>query len=582
MTGTKDNKKRELVVLTIQADYLAKVVEQLQMIFGDLIAIRPLQFNSLAVEKIHPHETVFSTTEGIIRTAKKLFPKTRRFITAKRSINLVNTGELLSITPGKRVLVINDTKANTESTVNELIESGFRHDYLPYFPGCEVPDDIDHVITCGEMELIPPNVVNAINLGFRVISLETIIELNDCFGLGLNWFSLYRLHAKSMVICSQKWPVLDENKYISSWIGTRKESIYAFRFSDMIAHSEVMKNLVFMGKKMAVTEEAIHISGEPGVGKRRVAQAVHNESNRSSGPFCSISCAVKSREALEKELFGWEGEAAVHPGLIDSAGQGTLCIENIENLPEDLQFKLTQALTEKTYTRHNGVQPIKADVRIVTTSDVPIDILHQQNRIRKELYLMLAPFSCQVPSLAERQEDFDEIVDSYLRNDLHKADLQFDPETTFLLKHHKWEGNIQELYNILSQLVCLDENPITPNLLPFYIKRKSIEAGINPAEEDFLNEKLLISEIEKNGFLEENLEILRIYAQGKQENKSFGRSIVQKLLRQNDINLTMQQLRLRQERLNDLGLLNVRLGRSGTTISKKGELFLKKTSDIVQ
>ncbi len=576
---SKNDKNRNLVVLTIQSDYLKKVVEQLEMIFGDLISIRPLQFNALTVERIYPNETVFSSTEGIIKIVKTLFPETDKFIQIKRSINLINTAEFMNISPGKRILVINDGKLNTDSTINELIESGFEHEYVPYSPGNQLPTDIDHVITCGGMDLVPQGITNVINLGFRVVSLESIIELSEHFDLGLSHMSLYKLHTKAMVLCSQKWATLKENKYISSWIGTRKEVTSEFKFSDMCTRSKAMKNLVFIARKMAMTDNPIHISGEPGVGKRRVAQAIHNDSNFSAGSFASVNCAARDQEMLEKELFGWEDAENIYPGLFETTARGTLCIEDIEHLSENLQSRLIRTLNERTFVRMNGSMFVGLNVRIITTSDDRIDVLHQEKRIQKELYYLLSPFTCHVPSLEERRDDFDEIVNKYLCNDLNKPDLVLEEKTVYLLKNHTWEGNIQELYNVLSQLVCLDEDRISPNLLPYYIKRTDVDSEVESAQTEEFNENELITEIEKSGFLEENLKILKIYHQGKMENKSFGRAVVQKLLQDNNIHLTKQQLRLRQERLNELGLLNVRIGRSGTTISKKGELFLNRVGN---
>jgi len=179
--------------------------------------------------------------------------------------------------------------------------------------------------------------------------------------------------------------------------------------------------------------------------------------------------------------------------------------------------------------------------------------------------------------LSERKDDFKALIDTYLKKYLNRSKLNISDEVMDILKQHCWLGNVRELFNVISYLACIDEKVIRPNSLPFFIKVKE-QGGINIREiSKKVDEDKLISEIEKHGFLEESIAILEIFSEGKKRYTSYGRIALRKLLEdEKGIKLSNQQLRLRLEVLNNLNLLIVRRGRSGTTISREGEkLFYK-------
>lgn len=167
--------------------------------------------------------------------------------------------------------------------------------------------------------------------------------------------------------------------------------------------------------------------------------------------------------------------------------------------------------------------------------------------------------------------DIEGLIDAFKKH-FHQADLQFSMDVMAAFYHYDWPGNVRELYNVISYCVCLQESRIELASLPLFFK--GIQRHVDQEDEE-LNMQQVIQGIEKHGFLSESIGLLQIYRTGKIQNASYGRTKMKSLLLEKGFALTDQQLRLRIEILNKLGLLNVRIGRAGTTISEKGERFLK-------
>lgn len=498
------------------------------------------------------------------------FPDIRGFVGAQRSVNLVNTGEIMALEPGRKVLVVGDHEDVTLKVIRELTESRFNHIYFPYHPGQELPVAVDCAITTGEVDLVPGGIGHVINIGLRVISLDTMVAVNERYGLRLSAAEINRRYILSLVHVASNWPVSRKNKYISSWIGTRQDDHPDQTFDGFIAESPAMKAFISQARALSSGDHPVHIDGAIGVGKRRVAIAVHNESGKDGGEFHCINCTGEGPR-LERTLFGWEDGGEIYPGALESAGSGTVCIEEIENMTPAHQDRLAAVLSEGTLVRTGGYQPVPVSARVVTTSSVPLTRAFKEKQIRQALYHHLSLHVCRMPSLADRKEDFRRLIDKFLREDLNRTDLRIEPRALDILRAYSWEGNVQEFYNVIFHLACLGENRITANMLPYYIYQTPAAVP-----EETPDAAVIIREIEATGFLEEYLKILEVYAGGKQENRSFGRAVVIERLAAQGLVLTKQKLRRKQEHLNELGLIRVMKGRAGTTISRAGEAFLKQ------
>lgn len=215
---------------------------------------------------------------------------------------------------------------------------------------------------------------------------------------------------------------------------------------------------------------------------------------------------------------------------------------------------------------------IKTNVRIITSSQLPLDHTNKNNHLNSSLYALLKPFSIYLPPLKERKEDFKILIDD-IKQRLNRNDLTFSNEVMQFFNKYKWPGNIKELYNVISYLSCLENQTIDINSLPIYLRNSPNQIHI---ENQFSNNEYekIVNKIEEHCFLDEGIEILKVLHKGKQELKSYGRLSLKKELKKMNITFTEQQLRLRLEVLNELKLIIVRQGRGGSTISRFGEDFL--------
>lgn len=566
-----------VTIISIQDEYLSTVSKQMTEIAGDLIKVRPISIKNLARETISEGDIVLLSANFILPLVRPFLPPGVRCIEAKRGLNFVNIKKLLFAPQGQNILVVNDTKHTTEETIQALRETVFEHNYYAYAPDTPIPEQIDYIITPGEMQIVPEGNMKVINIGYRVLALETVFEIFEALELDCQLFFLANRYMKSLVALSIGNHAHKMGSTISKWMEYKGGKTAKYFFDDIIAHSQAMNDVLKIARKLAKTGDPVHIFGETGTGKRMLAQAMHNDSSVKMGPYLNINCAARSSDMLERELFGTESGGQTFPGLFELANGGTLCIEEIDELPVSLQGRLLQVLEEGQVIRINGQTPIPIQARIISTSDTDLSLLVDEGKFRRDLFYYLAALTCKVPSLSERKEDFELLIQTYLQTHLHRGDLVIPSDMIKLLRQYSWPGNVIELFNALSYMACLDEKEITLELLPFYMKGRLQKAAVysipQEMDESELNE--LFMSIEEHGFLEESLAILEVYDEGKKQHTSYGRAMVQKRLEEKDISLSEQQLRTRLDALNQLELLNVRQGRSGTTISRKGELFLQ-------
>lgn len=567
--------EKVLTIISIQDEFLSMISKQMTEIAGDLIRIRPISIQNLSREEISKEDIVLIGANFIFPLVHPFLPEGVKYVIAERGFNYVNMAKLLSSPKGKNVLVVNDTKETTDETVQALQEAMFEHNYYSYNQDSEIPLNIDFVVTPGEVQLVPEGVFEVIDIGYRVLALETVFEVFKLLCLDCSQIFLTNRYMKSLVALSNERSNL---KITPASLGMDGKTAKYF-FDDVIANSKAMKDTLYIAKKLAKMSGPVHIFGETGTGKRMLAQAIHNDSLIKDGPYLSVNCAGLTPEVLERGLFGAEKDGHTTPGLFEMANGGTLCIEDIDEMPFALQGRLLQTLEEGQVIRLGGLHPFSVQVRVITISNYDLSLLVDENKFRKDLFYYLAVLTCNVPSLSERMEDIESLIQTYLQSHLFRGKLVIPPEMINLLKHYSWPGNVRELFNAVSYMACLGEKELTLESLPFYIKgrlQKYVKESMPLPEmtESELNE--LIITIEEHGFLEESLAILEVFEQGKKQCESYGRTVVKGRLQENGITLSEQQLRLRLEVLNQLELLNVRQGRSGTTISRKGELFLQR------
>ncbi|MDD3315763.1 MAG: sigma 54-interacting transcriptional regulator, partial [Syntrophaceticus sp.] len=227
------------------------------------------------------------------------------------------------------------------------------------------------------------------------------------------------------------------------------------------------------------------LTGESGTGKDLMARAIHEASDRSQGPFIAINCGALPQGLVESELFGFEGGAFTdsmkegNPGKFELADGGTIYLDEIGEMPLDVQVALLRVIQEKYITRIGGNKPKQIDIRIIAATNKNLEEEVLNKRFRRDLYYRLNVISICMPSLSERSEDLGLLIDDILERlkwQTGKTDLFIDEDAMHLLKAYHWPGNIRELENVLDRAVCVcDGQTITPRELPNCLLQNEVQ-----------------------------------------------------------------------------------------------------------
>jgi DNA-binding NtrC family response regulator len=229
----------------------------------------------------------------------------------------------------------------------------------------------------------------------------------------------------------------------------------------MIYQSEAMISVVSLCAKIALTDSPVLIFGETGTGKELMARYVHDHSRRSSRPFKAINCGAIPETLIESELFGHEkgsftGATQRTIGLFEAANGGTVLLDEIGELPLSLQVKLLRVLQDSEITRVGGTETIKADIRIVASTNKKLDDEVMSGRFRQDLFYRLNVFTLTMPPLRDRGEDIVLLAEFFVK----KYCQQFGLSAKSLLASahgalmsHNWPGNVRELENVIQKAI---------------------------------------------------------------------------------------------------------------------------------
>ncbi|MEL6339708.1 MAG: sigma-54 dependent transcriptional regulator [Myxococcota bacterium] len=236
----------------------------------------------------------------------------------------------------------------------------------------------------------------------------------------------------------------------------------------IIGESRRMRAIFDVIEKVADTPSTVLITGESGTGKELVATALHEQSSRRDQPFIRVNCAAIPRDLLESEFFGYEqgaftGAVGSKPGRFELADRGTLLLDEIAEIPIEMQVKLLRALQESEFERVGGVRTMKVDVRVIAATNRDLAGEIAAGNFREDLYYRLNVVPVTLPALRERAEDIPLLcqffVDKYAQR--LKRDIQgLSPEAERVLQSHTWPGNIRELENVIERSMLFAENPV--------------------------------------------------------------------------------------------------------------------------
>jgi PAS domain S-box-containing protein len=249
----------------------------------------------------------------------------------------------------------------------------------------------------------------------------------------------------------------------------QKGHVAKFTFADIVAQDPAMLRTLAYARQFARTSASVVIKGETGVGKELLAQGIHNAGDRADGAFVAVNCAALPENLLESELFGYVDGAFTgaskkgKPGLFELAHRGTIFLDEISEIPLNLQGRLLRVLQEHEVMRLGHDRVIPVDVRVISATNKDLRALVASGAFRNDLYWRLNVLSLAVPPLRERREDILPLIrHSLINSELCSAgEMDFTAEARRFLRDYAWPGNIRELRNLCDRIaVMCDEVPV--------------------------------------------------------------------------------------------------------------------------
>jgi DNA-binding NtrC family response regulator len=259
--------------------------------------------------------------------------------------------------------------------------------------------------------------------------------------------------------------VLEKNRLRQELDHLRSELKAKSQYEKLIGDSPGMLQIKAVIEQVADSELTVLIRGESGTGKEIVARMLHNLSSRKSGPFAKVNCAAIPRELLEAELFGHEkgaftGAHKTKPGRFEMANKGTIFLDEIGDMPLELQSKLLQVLEQYEFMRVGGIKTIKVDTRIVCATNRDLEKALKEGTIREDLFYRLNEVTLILPPLRERREDIPLLIEHFLQKYYPIYSKEYRPlssPTQELLQNFDWPGNVRQLENIIKQIVVRED-----------------------------------------------------------------------------------------------------------------------------
>ncbi|SIS63976.1 sigma 54-interacting transcriptional regulator [Salimicrobium flavidum] len=377
---------------------------------------------------------------------------------AYEGIIATNTnGEITAFNKASQEILSVKSKAITGNFIDKIIPNGRLHRIL-----VEEQEVENEIVNYKNTQLM----VRKVNIKFRENIVGHVVTFQDVSG-------------------------------IQSMEGEIRKKIYTrghvakYHFEDILYESSIMEKAVSLSKRYSKTQSNILLHGETGTGKELFAQSIHNYSEYSSGPFVAVNCGALPEELLESELFGYAEGAFTgaskkgKPGVFELAHDGTIFLDEISEMPLNLQTRLLRVLQEREITRLGDDKVIPINVRVIAATNKELfDLLGEE--FRRDLYYRLEVLKIELPSLKQRPEDIEFLIENIIHSFQAREDkeINFTPEAVELMKQQRYDGNVRQLQNICERLFVLYDNEVTASDVKYVLTN---ERDVEPLSLPYTN-----------------------------------------------------------------------------------------------
>jgi len=293
--------------------------------------------------------------------------------------------------------------------------------------------------------------------------------------------------------------VKDENKQLKIKL---KQN---YDFSAYVGNNQKVLEIFELVKIVAQKQTSVLLVGETGTGKELLTNIIHYNSKRNKKPLIKVSCAILSRELFESELFGHEkgaftGAMNEKIGRFEQANDGTIYLDDIDDVPLDLQVKLLRALEEREIQRVGSNKVIKIDIRLIASTKKDLRRMVDEGKFREDLFYRLNVFPINLPPLRERPDDIEKLTKHFV-SVFSEGEVELIEEEVFdILKEYPFQGNVRELRNLCERLALLSiDNKITKAIVPYEIKYPTLKTTNSTFDNKTLTE--ILEEVEKNAIV---------------------------------------------------------------------------------
>ena len=359
--------------------------------------------------------------------------------------------------------------------------------------------------------------IKALNADTPVILITAFGTVGDAVGamkLGAADYVLKPVNPEELKVNVQRalerQQLLDENRTLRDFNDT------AFRFENLVAGSRKMRDVFNLAAQVARRDSTVLVTGESGTGKELIAKAIHQNSLRASKPFITVNCGAIPENLIESELFGhrkgsFTGAIADRTGKFEAANEGTVFLDEIGELPINLQVRLLRVIQEREIDKIGFPKSIPVNVRIIAATNRDLRKLIEDGQFREDLFYRLSVVTVELPPLRERRDDIPLLISHFLKKHCSRYNLavpSVTEETMDLLTRYDWPGNVRELENVVEHAVVLGvaDEIRSENLPPHIRQANSRVSAINLKLPDdgidleAVEKEILEQALEKNGW----------------------------------------------------------------------------------